>query len=84
MAGSLKLATELRRAGFKVSSHLKSERLQKQFRQADRLGAKAVLILGPDEMSKDSVAVKDLASGEQLEVARSELFGYIHRLLEAA
>ena len=46
---ALKLAAELRAAGIKVTSHLDpKDKLGKQFAHADRLGAKVVLILGPD------------------------------------
>jgi histidyl-tRNA synthetase len=70
---SLSLAAELRRAGLQVTSDLKADKLQKQFKQADRIGARLVLVLGPDEIKKQEVSVKDLQSGEQKSYPRSGL-----------
>lgn len=75
-AASLALAAELRQAGFKV---LMSEidRLGKQFRYADRIGMRRVLVLGPSEIEKGLVVVKDLKSGEQVEVERQQLISML-------
>ncbi len=70
---SLQLASELRAAGLKVTSHLSSDKLQKQFKQADRKGARLVLVLGPDELKNKTVTVKDLRSGEQRSLPRAGL-----------
>ena len=76
-AASLALAAELRQAGFKV---LMSEidRLGKQFRYADRIGMRRVLVLGPSEIEKGLVVVKDLKSGEQVEVERQQLISMLN------
>lgn len=75
-AASLALAAELRQAGFKV---LMSEidRLGKQLRYADRIGMRRVLVLGPSEIEKGLVVVKDLKSGEQVEVERQQLISML-------
>lgn len=78
---SLSLAAELRRAGLAVASHLAADKLQKQFKQADRLGAQIVLVLGPDEVQNQQVTVKDLRSGEQRNLPRAELAGELKRML---
>jgi histidyl-tRNA synthetase len=79
---ALKLAAELRAAGLKVTSHLDpKEKLGKQFTHADRLGAKVVLILGPDELKNNEVAIKDLASGDQRAVPRGEAAEQVGKLL---
>lgn len=74
---SLKLSAELRGAGLRVTSHLNVDKLQKQFKQADRSGARFVLVLGPDEVAKKEVSVKDLRSGEQRSMARKNLAAYL-------
>ncbi|MEX1248901.1 MAG: histidine--tRNA ligase [Anaerolineales bacterium] len=81
---SISLAAELRAAGLKVASHLAADKLQKQFRHADRLGARFVLVLGPDEIKKDEVSVKDLASGEQQSLPRQGLAKYLQERLAKA
>ncbi len=78
---SLQLASELRAAGLKLTSQLRPEKLQKQFKQADRTGARLVLALGPDELKNKTVTVKDLRSGEQRSLPRSEVASELKRLL---
>ena len=46
---------------------------KKQLGRADKHGARIALILGEDEINAGTVAVKDLRSGEQTIVSRSEL-----------
>jgi histidyl-tRNA synthetase len=78
---SLQVASELRAAGLKVTSHLSAEKLQKQFKQADRKGARLVLVLGPDELQNKTVSVKVLLSGEQRSLPRVGLAKELSRLL---
>ncbi len=83
MLDSFRLATELRRAGLKVVCYPEAARLQKQFKYADRIGAKVTLVLGPDELEKGQVAVKNLISGDQVSVARDAVAGTIREILNA-
>src|SRR5215212_234897 len=78
---SFKLASELRRPGLNVVCYPEAAKLQKQFKYADRIGAKVTLVLGPDEVAKGQVAVKNLLSGEQVSVAREELNAAIRKIL---
>jgi histidyl-tRNA synthetase len=77
------LAQELRQAGLKVASFPYVEKLGKQLKYADRIGAVVAVILGPDELKNDQVAIKDMFSGEQENVKRSEASQKIHLLLES-
>ncbi len=81
LSASLALASELRAAGLKVTSHLQPDKLQKQFKQADRSGARLVLVLGPEEVAQSTVNVKDLRNGEQRNVPRDGLAGELQSLL---
>jgi histidyl-tRNA synthetase len=67
---ALKLARELRRAG--VSADLGDEnfRLKKSFEAAEKAGAKYIVIVGENEVAADTFAVKNLATGEQVQVPR--------------
>jgi histidyl-tRNA synthetase len=78
---SFKLASELRRAGLNVVCYPEAVKLQKQFKYADRIGAKVTLVLGPDEVEKGQVAVKNLLNGEQVSVAREELTVEIRKII---
>ena len=72
LSATLALTAELRKAGFKVVLS-EIDRLGKQFRYADRIGVKRVLVLGPTEIEKGLVVVKDLVTGTQQEVQRNDL-----------
>lgn len=78
---SFKLASELRRAGLNVVCYPEAAKLQKQFKYADRIGAKVTLVLGPDEVEKGQVAVKNLVSGEQVSVARGNLVEQVRKIV---
>ncbi|MEO7064311.1 MAG: histidine--tRNA ligase [Dokdonella sp.] len=69
----LELATELRAAGINTEAVVETGKLAKQFKYADRAGIRFVLVLGPDEIAKAVVTVKDLRKEDQFEVARAEL-----------
>lgn len=78
---SFTLAAELRRAGLKVNCYPEVEKLGKQFRHANRIGSRAAVVLGPEEMQENTAAVKDLRTGEQVSVPRAETAEYIQSLL---
>ena len=78
---SFKLAAELRQAGLNVLTYPAVEKLGKQFKYADRVGARVALVLGPDELAKGLVAVKDLRSGDQQTVERSGIATAINQIL---
>ncbi len=80
---SFKLASGLRRAGLNVVCYPEAAKLQKQFKYADRIGAKVTLVLGPDEVEKGQVAVKNLLNGEQVTVAREAVVDKIREILNA-
>jgi histidyl-tRNA synthetase len=65
---ALKLVGQLRAAGVSVDYPLKDEKFGKQFKAADRCGAKLAVILGPDELAQGQVKIKDLRSGVEVAV----------------
>src|ERR1700691_5133973 len=72
-AEAARLARELRRHDLVVDLGDESFRLKKSFEAATKAGAKYILIVGEDEVKADAFAVKNLATGEQVSVARAEL-----------
>jgi histidyl-tRNA synthetase len=80
---SFKLASELRRAGLNVVCYPEAAKLQKQFKYADRMGARVTLVLGPDEVQNGQVTVKNLANGEQVTVQREAVAGTVRGILDA-
>ena len=79
---SLELAAKLRKSGLKVVVYPEATKLGKQFKYADRIGAKVTLVLGPDEQENDQVAVKNLISGEQVVVRQETLVDVISGILD--
>ncbi|MBN8727589.1 MAG: histidine--tRNA ligase [Xanthomonadales bacterium] len=69
----LDLARELREAGINTEVVIEAGKLARQFKYADRLGIRHVLVLGGEEIARDTVAVKDLRAGTQQSVARSAI-----------
>jgi histidyl-tRNA synthetase len=67
------VARELRAAGFRVDSDLRGQSLKSQLRRADKLGARAALVLGESELARGVAQLKDLRGKTQSEVARGAL-----------
>jgi histidyl-tRNA synthetase len=72
-AVSLCLAQKLRQQGFSVELDLSGSAFGKQFKRADRSGAKACFVLGDEEATSGTVNLKWLATGEQQAIAISDL-----------
>ncbi|HXQ33801.1 MAG TPA: His/Gly/Thr/Pro-type tRNA ligase C-terminal domain-containing protein, partial [Anaerolineales bacterium] len=78
---SYKLAAQLREASIYTIVYPASAKLPKQFKFADRMRMKLALVLGPDEVEKGLVVVKNLSNGEQVQVAREAIVESVSRLL---
>lgn len=80
---SLSVASELRKAGFSVATFPDDTKLGKQFRHADRIGAKIAIIIGPEEVKANKVSIKNLISREQISIDRSDLIPAVKKMLAA-
>jgi histidyl-tRNA synthetase len=65
---AFRLATAWREAGIAVEIDLMGRSFRAQMRQADRLQARYVAVLGPDEAARGAVSVRDMRTGNQEEV----------------
>jgi histidyl-tRNA synthetase len=81
---SYELAAELRNAGLNTMVYPEPAKLQKQFKFADRMKMKVALVLGPDEVEKRSVVVKNLLNGEQVSVSREVVAESVMGILKSA
>jgi histidyl-tRNA synthetase len=68
----LRLAAQVRAAGFGVELFPEPKRLGKQLQYADRRGFRVALIAGPDELAAGQCQVKDLATGGSVMVQCDE------------
>ena len=64
----------LRIAGFSAERDYLDRKLKAQIKAADRLNAKFVAILGEDELKDNKINVKNMETGEQVEVEFGKLY----------
>jgi len=64
-----KLLQQLRAAGLKAEKDYLGRKIKAQMKSADRYHAKAVAILGDDELARGEITVKTMATGEQQTVS---------------
>lgn len=74
---SLALSSELRQQNLTVEQDARPSGLKAQMRRADKLKARYVVVLGDAELAAGKVKLKNLDSGEEREVALSELAGAV-------
>ena len=73
----MSIVSQLRKAGLSVEKDYQGKKIKAQFKTADRLQAKYVVVLGDEELNRDVVNVKEMSSGEQNEVAIDSLVSHI-------
>jgi histidyl-tRNA synthetase len=77
-AVALNLTQKLRHAGYGVELGF-SGNVGKRMKRANKLGARAAVLLGEDELANNSATVRDLDSGEQELVSLEAVAGYLAR-----
>ncbi len=80
-ADVLALAGRLRAAGIGVDVFAGEGRMKKQFRHADRRGARFVLVRGDSERAAASVTLKELATGEQTTLPELDAVRFLQETL---
>ncbi|HUC68054.1 MAG TPA: histidine--tRNA ligase [Stellaceae bacterium] len=71
-AAALTLARELRHDGFAVELGY-SGNIGRRLKRANKIGARAAVILGEDELARAAATLRDLDTGEQIEVPLAAL-----------
>ena len=66
---ALRLADGLRRLGVCVDLDHRNRKFNKQMSEANRLGARHLLVIGEDEVASGSGKLKEMATGEEKDVA---------------
>lgn len=77
---SLKLASELRTAGLRVTVYPEPDKFAKQMKYADAIKVPYVCILGENEIAARKVKLKNMKSGEESLIASSEVADLIKTL----
>jgi histidyl-tRNA synthetase len=73
---ALVMTQQLRRAGVKADLAFRGN-VGKRMKQANKVNARIAVLVGGDELARGAVAVRDLDTGEQVEVARDRIVAHL-------
>lgn len=73
LPAAIAVCNRLRAADIPVVLYPQTDKLGKQFKYADRCGFKGALVVGPDELQKGEIVLKDLVTREQTSFLNEEL-----------
>lgn len=79
-AAAYKIVNELRNAGIVVETDYMDRSVKAQMKYANKIGAKNSVIVGADELAKNSVQVKNMENSEQVQVSLDELATYFKNM----
>ncbi|WP_337020149.1 histidine--tRNA ligase [Oceanobacillus massiliensis] len=68
-----RLVHELRMSGIQVDKDYQGRKMKGQFKAADRSRSRYVLVLGEDELEKQVINVKEMETGEQVEIPLNDI-----------
>ncbi len=73
----IKVATELRNSGVNTEIYYNEKSIKGKFNYANKLGIPYVIVIGEDEVKSNTVAIKNMITGNQVSVRND-----IHEILE--
>ncbi|HEC83415.1 MAG TPA: hypothetical protein ENI46_02875 [Firmicutes bacterium] len=80
---AFELARDLRHT-YHVWLEFDDRKIDRQLRTASRLGVRFAIIIGSEEISKETVKIKDMTKGEQYEVERSAVLAWLEKHREGS
>lgn len=69
----LPIITKMRKEGLSAEIYPESAKLKKQFEYADKKGINFVVIAGEEEITTNSLSIKNMTNGEQTKISLEEL-----------
>ena len=75
------VANELRHAGIRTEADYQGRSLKSQFKQANKLGAKLIVVIGADEQAAGKVKLRNMATHEETLVARGDVVAAVRAQL---
>lgn len=78
---AVRLIYELRQNDFTVDKDYQQRGVKAQFKAANRLRAKYVVIIGEEEKNRGTVKLRSMEEREEKEITRDELFNILHEKL---
>ncbi len=82
LPATLALTHQLRGAGLRVDLYPDPDRYGRQFKYADERGIRYAVLLSPREIDAGVVAVKDLVSGDQVDVPARDIAAWLLQRVE--
>ncbi|WP_409289454.1 histidine--tRNA ligase [Peribacillus sp. SCS-37] len=79
---TVKLVQQLRNEGFSADRDYLDRKVKAQFKAADRQKARFTAVLGDDELKKNEISLKNMATGEQTVVSLASFSEEFRRLQE--
>ena len=81
IAKGLTISNKLRENNFLVTTETLRRSMKSQMREANRLNAKFVLIIGENEVKNNIVIIKNMISGEQIKIAIDDILNssFLHK-----
>lgn len=79
---AFKVAEELRRELFNVEFNVYDRSMKSQFKSADRFNASYIIIIGEDELSNQTLTIKNNQTKEQVNIPYADLYNYVESLEE--
>lgn len=74
---AINLANDLRNAGVNTVLYTEKDKVRKKLQFADRMGFEWVVIIGDKEVAESVVSLKNMNSGQSIEIARNEIIQHI-------
>lgn len=73
---AVKLLNDLRKNGVKADKDYLNRKIKGQMKQADRLNAKYTIVIGDQELENNSIAIKNMTTGESENIQLDQLINY--------
>lgn len=80
---SINLVNTLRMNGFNVDMDYMSRNVKSNFKQADRLQAKVVIMIGEDEIKEDYLTVKNNIDNSEERIDNDYIISYLDEVIES-
>ena len=73
---AVKLLNDLRKNDVKADKDYLNRKIKGQMKQADRLNAKYTIVIGDQELENNSIAIKNMTTGESENIQLDQLINY--------
>ena len=76
---AVKLLNDLRKNDVKADKDYLNRKIKGQVKQADRLNAKYTIVIGDQELENNSIAIKNMTTGESENIQLDQLINYFKK-----